>query len=67
MTDWTKIGDRIYEVLEFIRARQATFTAEADRRGIDLNQLIAAALAGMLREEMEGGHYTRKRRRVDRM
>jgi hypothetical protein len=66
MTDWTRVGNRIYEVLEFIRARQATFTAEADRRGINLNQLIAAALASMLQEEMEGGHRTRKRRRVDR-
>jgi hypothetical protein len=54
MTDWTTMGDRIFEVLEFIHARKTTFTAEAHRRGITLNQLIAAALAGMMQEEIEG-------------
>jgi hypothetical protein len=56
--NWTRIGDRIFQVLESIRKREATFKAAAKKRGITLNQLIAAALAGMLHEEIEGPHGT---------
>jgi hypothetical protein len=62
MNDLKSMGDRIYQVLEFIDARQARFSLEAQRLGINLNQLIAAALAGMLREEIEGTKRTQRPR-----
>jgi hypothetical protein len=59
MNDWGRIGDRIYEILESIDARRATFKREARRRGASLNQLAAAAIAEMVKEEIEGSWATR--------
>ena len=62
MNDWKRIGDRIYQIMETIRARQASFTEEAQCQGVNLNQLTASAIAGMLMEEIEGPRTTRPRR-----
>jgi hypothetical protein len=55
MPDLKLVGDRILQILTSVRRAKRTFTAEARRRGITLDQLTAAAIAGMLAEELHQG------------
>lgn len=54
MIDYAKLGDTILQILETVRDNRKEFAADAKRRGITLEQLTAAAIAGMVEELIEG-------------
>jgi len=51
-------ASRALEILQVMKRERRTFLKEAARRGISLEQLTAAAIAGALAEFMEGGEET---------
>jgi hypothetical protein len=52
--DWREVGNRVCEILtRMYRDSRPFFEKEAQRRGIELEQLAGAAIAGMVREYVE--------------
>jgi hypothetical protein len=49
---WEKAADLICAILTFSKENSQSLEEEAAMRGISLEQLLAAAIAGALREEV---------------
>lgn len=53
MNDWGEIGNLILRIILCFKKRKKRFAAEAKARGITVDQLMAAAIAEAIREQVE--------------
>jgi hypothetical protein len=61
--DWREVGNRVCEMLtRMYRDSRPFFEKQAQRRGIELEQLAAAAIMGMVQEWVEAPSICRRRR-----
>jgi hypothetical protein len=57
--DWDGLASRILAILQAVKRERRTFLQQAARRGISLEQLTAAAIAGAVAELVEGDEERR--------
>ena len=53
LIDWTGLGDKTYEVIVFCRENRKQLQRAASERHITFDCLMAAAIVGMIRDEVE--------------